>query len=152
MLFLKQLFQVVFILNAYKFSYVQSKDVCPEPPDDPNFPCVPIKSWDNFVTTVTKSDSQGVVLCQFNIHKPPSAKPLIIAKPVTVVCLEAGKCIINAASNHERGILKLKNLAKVSIYGLVFKSSGLNFNGSSAVHVKFLTPMKQMFCSCIFQG
>jgi hypothetical protein len=151
MLCLTQIFQVVFILNVYMLSYVHSQDVCPQPPVNPNFPCIPIKSWANFVTAVSNSNSD-VVLCQFNIDKPPGANPLAIEKPVTIVCLEAGKCIINAASNREKGILKMKGLAKVSIYGLVFQSSGLIFNTSSAIHVEFATAMKQMFCSCIFKG
>ncbi len=148
---IKKLLQVVVLLCTYQviFSY---EEICPKPPDDPNYQCTPIKDWNDFANVVTRSGIGGVVLCQFDITKPSNAGALIISKPTTLVCLKAGTCIINTSRAEESGILKIKGLAKVAVHGLVFRSAGAMFNQSSAVHVLFATSMKQVFCNCKFQG
>ena len=84
---------------------------------------------------------------------PDYSQPLILAKPVTFVCAEAGRCSIRAAKKQNGSIMKMKGLAQVTLYGFIFLSNGAGtFDRSSAVHITFATTLTQTFCSCIFDG
>ena len=142
MRYLKKLIRVVILLCTYRdiFAY---EEICPKPPDDLNYRCSSIKDWKDFAHAITQSGLAGVVLCPFNINKPPTAKALILSKPKTIVCLEAGTCIINTSTMEEKGIIKIRGRAKVAVYGLVFRFEEAMFNQFSAVHIAFATSMKQ---------
>jgi len=138
--------QAVIFSNISLIYYAHAQS-CPNPPDT-NEPCIPIENWNKFVDVALSSGTERVILCPFSIQKVTS-DPLIILKPVTLLCREEAACVIQQESGGQ-GILKIKGgLTKVTLSGFVFQSSGTI---GSAVHVTFGTAMKQMFCGCFFNG
>ena len=148
-MYLKLIFQLISVwyFHGHGCLLVYSQS-CPELPTT-SFPCTTIQSWGNFVNVI-QNGSDYLVLCPFNIQKPPTASSLSIEKSVTAVCLTEGECYISASSTEKYGILKLGGLAKLSMHGFVFEAQGSPFDTISAIHIRFETQMKQIFCNCIF--
>lgn len=139
----------VFVLQQFPVAFCQSP-LCPKLPDDPSHTCITIADWKEFVSSVFSNTLNDIVFCNFNIQKPAGSPPLVISRTITLLC--PGKCVINADPNGETGIMKLRGLANVSMYGFVIQAYGAVFNRVSGIHVTYRTSMKQRFCNCTFRG
>lgn len=129
-----------------------SQETCPELPDSSNHPCISILNWDHFKASVISNESHAqsdLVFCPFTIVKSDDG-PLVITNQLVLLCLKPGQCVIK--SNKGSGMIQMKGLAKVSMYGFVFQAAGTVFNTVSAIHVAFGTSFKQIFCNCEFRG
>jgi hypothetical protein len=114
-----------------------------------DLPCTSIADWIGFVEAIQFANE--LVFCPFSISKPVSSGTLVMTNPITAICHEVGKCIVNTAPNEVGGILKIRGQAEVTMVGFVFQTSG-TMSSKSAIHITFATLSKQTFCQCHFNG
>lgn len=148
------LFYQLLILMAIllRVSIVRSQE-CPDISNESAPLCKSIWDWYDLVNVVKMAKSnESKLLCEFDIQMPNAANSLILAKPVTLICVKAEKCIIRSAENNDKSLLKMRGLARVTLYGFTFLSSGAMCDRSSAVHITFRSSMKQTICNCVFNG
>lgn len=144
----------ILVLTLHLFTVpVTLSQTCPLPPKDAARQCRSINSWDDLANVVRMTRStENKILCPFDIQMPDDALALIFKETITLMCAEAGRCSIRAATNQDEGIMKIRGMARVTLFGFVFSSNGSISDRSSAVHITYRTAMTQTFCNCVFDG
>ena len=135
---------------------------CPEPSNTNTNFCDgtnQIETWEEFATAMKGlRDGDVKVFCPFHIMKT-SSSALLIEDEITIICQEAGKCILDHTANvFGRRFFKIRGKnAQFTASGFVFQNAGDRSSGTSltsAVHIGFFAGngATQRFCNCDFIG
>ena len=141
---------LLILLTSHYFDLTYSQ-TCPSQINNPSVSCTKIERWSD-LAIATKSGSSRMAFCPFDIEKPATANSFLVFKPLTMICREDSKCIINVSPFERNGVIKINEPGNLTMRGFVFQSKGSFFNMISVIHVKFATSRKQLFCQCTFSG